>query len=130
MSDDVAKAISEECLAIRSMVDQAKTSIFPAELQARLSHSGEERSDVSSGIAGLSHPRPYIALAIAIGALETIDWAPGSPEVTDPAQALAEAAAEMAMKPRRAVNWLAARAALYEIAALAGSGGSSDGGMS
>ena len=127
MSDDVAKAISEECLAIRSMVGQAKTSIFPAELQARLSHSGEERSNLSSGIAGLSHPRPHIALAIALGALETIAWAPGSPETTDRAQALSDAAAEMATKPRRAVNWLVARAALHAIASLAGTGDSPNG---
>lgn len=127
MSNDVAKAISEECLAIRSLANDAKASIFQPELQALLSPAAEEHPSITAGVGGLSHPRPHIALAIAIGVLETIAWAPGSPETTDRAQALADAAAEMATKPRRAVNWLAARAALHAIASLAGTGDSPNG---
>lgn len=66
-----------------------------------------------------SHPRPNLALSLASDALNTIAWGAGAPDSADRSAALADAAAEMATKPRRAVNWLVARAALHEIDALA-----------
>ncbi|WP_173050107.1 hypothetical protein [Bosea sp. ANAM02] len=96
--------------------------------EARIEQLGEEIRSVMSASTpppaaeqaarsapGLPHPNPHLAFSIANAVLNAIAWGEGAPEALDRSKALAEAAAEMATQPRRAVNWLTARAALHEI---------------
>ena len=56
------------------------------------------------------------ALNIAFAALEAIAWSKEAPEAPDRALALSEAAEEMETNPpSRPVDWLVARAALYDM---------------
>lgn len=71
---------------------------------------------------GLPFPDTALAFSISNMVLNAIAWGAGTPEALDRPKAMAEAAAEMATKPRRPVDWLSARAALFEIDAAVRAG--------
>lgn len=79
-------------------------------LAAKADPDAEARSK-----GGLPHPHPHLALSIATIVLNAIAWGTGAPQALDRTKAMAEAAAEMATKPSRPVDWLSARAALHDI---------------
>lgn len=85
-----------------------------AVLSDMLAAKGDPEADARSK-GGLPHPDPHLALSIANMVLNAIAWGTGAPQVIDRSKAMAEAAAEMALKPSRPVDWLSARAALHDI---------------